>query len=178
MAIVLSLADTLGLVVGYVLCSLLHVVVHELGHLAAGLVLAMRVCGIRVAGMTIGRRPRGAARTTTVANAVFAEPRPGSQLLRLRSVTFVLAGPAANLAAATATLDLALRGDLGHPAQHVLYGATAAGALLGLGNLAPFTTSRGTSDGRKVLRCSACGGYRSRCPHCAWPSNGMQAAVR
>jgi hypothetical protein len=44
MSIVLSPADALGLVVGYVLDSPLHVVVQELGHLVAGLVLAMRVC--------------------------------------------------------------------------------------------------------------------------------------
>ncbi|MFG3302993.1 hypothetical protein [Micromonospora chersina] len=124
--------------VGFTCLSLwVHVVLHECGHLVAAKLLRLPVIAVRIAPFAGWR------------NEVAVRPAPSATALPLRMVLFYLAGPTANLSAAT---GLAAAGaSTSTPSTRLaLLGAALVAALLGLVNLIPGTSPR--SDGRNLLR--------------------------
>ena len=120
---------------------ILHVVIHECGHLLVALLTGLKVAGVQIS--LFGRRQ----------SWVKVRPNPRQAGLPVRMVAFMLGGPVANLVCAALTYQLALR-PMPVVARYVLLVATIAGAVLGSADLLPLRSASGRlrSDGANVLR--------------------------
>ncbi|MEU7804917.1 MULTISPECIES: hypothetical protein [unclassified Micromonospora] len=115
----------------------LHLALHEGGHLAAAELLRLPVVAVHIAPFNGWR------------NEVSVRPSASMPALPLRMALFYLAGPVANLGAATA-LAVAATHTGTASTRLALFSAAFVGALLGLGNLVPGRSAR--SDGRNLAR--------------------------
>lgn len=142
-----------------------HVLLHELGHLAAGYALRLRPAAISLGSRSGGRRRSiGKLRVylwTGTGYAVSARPDPTGRLLGLRMSLFVLAGPATNLLLAGGTY-LAARAARPEP-RAVLLVVALVGLAFGLSGLVPMRSGHGrVSDGLSLLRWMFRARWRAR----------------
>lgn len=142
-----------------------HVLLHELGHLAAGYALRLRPAAISLGSRTGGRRRSiGKLRvylSTGTGYAVSVRPDPTARLLGLRMSLFTLAGPATNLLLAGATY-LAARAAQPEP-RAVLLIVAVVGLVFGVFNLVPMRSRHGrVSDGLSLLRWMFRARWRTR----------------
>lgn len=126
-----------------------HVPVHEVGHLVVAMALRMPVLGVRVGPFSTGlqRRSPQSHGHVLVDLARVLRWRP------LRMSLMLLAGPAANLVVAGVVAAIAADPGRSTDVRAVAVGVALAGAHVGIGNLLPRVTSGGTSnDGWKLVR--------------------------
>lgn len=118
----------------------LHLVIHESGHLLVAVLAGLRVTGVRI------------SLRSTSHSAVWVQPKPLSAGLPVRMVALALGGPCANFAAAALTYQLTF-GPMPALARYALFASAAAGAAQGVANLLPYRMMSGLrSDGANVLR--------------------------
>lgn len=136
----------------------LHILVHEVGHAAAGLLSGHEVHAVGVGPIRLQREGdswRVRWCTDTRAIAGFALMLPRSETPSRRSTTvYLLGGPLSNLFIAALALPWAWP-DTGQSAtiQHVIVKWFAGtGMLVGVGNLVPFLAGGWSSDGRQLLK--------------------------
>lgn len=129
------------------------VIVHECGHLLAGLCVRFRLLSIRFGPLEI-RPPLKVSMSREQESggpAGIVRMLPNTTtLLRLRIAIMVLAGPAANLACAIILSRFA--DEFAITAWFILFSY-----LMGIGNLVPFRGKGFDSDGRRLLMLSADG---------------------
>lgn len=152
-----GLVAMLSVLVGLMLGWWPQMLVHEAGHAVAG-----RIGGFELVAMAVGRwrgerggdgwRFRRRPEERGVGGFALMLPR-GERTPRWGHALYMLGGPLANLLAAAALLALAGPADaaLGAWAGGLVLGVAAAGALLGLVNLVPFTSGGWSTDGRQLL---------------------------
>lgn len=138
-----------GSMIGLLGGSVLHVVVHELGHL-----LAARTMRLKVLGMRIWKLQWGAPGSLAGSSGhVQVDLRRWHRALPARLVVFVAAGPLANVAAAVLTAVVATNESVPLEVRVVAVGLTAAGLCTAILNLVPYRLSGTTaSDGLALLR--------------------------
>lgn len=136
--------------------ALIHTIVHEAGHVLAGLAIGRELLGASVGRWRLeptrsGWRLRRDAAIRGVGG--FARMLPRADEGRAATALFLLGGPLANLlSTGTLALALALR-----PPAASLWGTFAiqlvvVGLLIGVANLVPFSTRSGwSSDGKTLL---------------------------
>lgn len=128
-----------------------HVLAHELGHLAAAVVLRLRPRALHLYGTRMSLRP--GALTSTATHAVVVDVRAGDRALPLRMVLLHAAGPAVNVA--LTWLACSVWSDPQHPefVRTAAGGAGALGLVTILVNILPAKLADGSAnDGRAVLR--------------------------
>ena len=141
------LASLIGLASG----PILHVPVHELGHLLAAQALRLRVVGVRVWNLRFGRPDQALAGTSGHVRVELANAR---RWLPVRVSLFALAGPAANVAVAVATATTVIANRSASTGLRTLaVGVTVSGLSVAIASLAPRRpTSDHETDGRLALR--------------------------
>src|SRR5258708_4784595 len=139
--------DTVFLLLSAWLAIIAAVVVHEIGHMIAGLGVGFRLNFIRFGPVQISPPfhvsllPRSRTKGSGATSMLFAT----TDRLRLRFIAMTLGGPMANLVSAFAVLILPLS-----------MGAFSAwfvilSILIGSGNLVPFRRLSLVSDGQRIL---------------------------
>ncbi|GAA3209341.1 hypothetical protein ACFO1B_51525 [Dactylosporangium siamense] len=119
---------------------ILHLVIHEGGHLLIALLTGLKVTGVQIS-LRAGHQSK-----------VTVRPKPSQAGLPARMVAFILGGPLANLGCAALTYQLAMR-PMPVLARYALLAAAITGAVFGSGNLLPFRVGSGQrSDGANLLR--------------------------
>lgn len=136
----LGAPGVLATVAAMMVAVVVHLVVHEAGHLTVALLTGLKVTGVQLS-LLAGHQSK-----------VTVRPKPSQIALPLRMVAFMLGGPAANLGCAALTYQLALR-PMPVLARYALLSAALTGALIGAGNLLPLRTASGQRfDGAQLLR--------------------------
>jgi hypothetical protein len=122
------------------------IVVHELGHLLAGLAVHFRFLAIRVGHLRVTPPFQVSFRAEPDTGASgYVQMVPGtSQNLRLRSFIFILGGPLANLLLGSVVLLL----NYGSPGVRLF---AVLSIIIGAVNLVPFQKLATTSDGKRII---------------------------
>lgn len=137
---------------GFVVTIFIATLVHELGHVVAGLLFGFRVVTVRVGPihLFIGKESRLTfGRHSFGSGEVFPQFRglPG-RWATFRVVAFILGGPFSNFAFASIGFFAALRGSR---AEGILAFPMLLSLLMGIINLVPFKSRGRTSDGSKLF---------------------------
>ena len=168
----------------------LHIVIHELGHLGAALLVGLRVCVVRIAPLTVnldGNKIRFELHWSMTPTAGYIHAVPTNmRAFHLRRMVFILAGPLVNLSAGIACVAVAslhnqpspffsqyyFRSDLPemtifNPQNMVATCLNTAG-LLGVGfwsiNMTPWKSGGFSTDGAQFFDLLAGGGEPKRSP--------------
>ncbi len=135
--------DWLGVaaIIGMIMAAgVVHLVIHEGGHLLAALLTGLPVTRARIT-VRSGRQ-----------SMVMVRPEPSWPALAVRMVVFALGGPLANLGAAALTYQFAV-GSFPVLVRYALGVTTLTGIAFGLVNLLPYRLPSGLrSDGLLALR--------------------------
>lgn len=147
------LPHLLALFAALILCAWLHLLIHEAGHVLAGLLRGMKVFAVgigplrlerTVAGWRV-RRTRGIAGIGGFAAMV---PAPGHAAGKADHAIYLLGGVTANLVAAAAMIPAALSE---HWSMAVAWLFIGVGVLYGVINLLPFRSGGWRTDGLNLL---------------------------
>ena len=148
------LFPALGAVVGAVVAFILHIIIHEGGHLVAGLLTGYRFVSFRIFSLTLIRKDgryqwRNFSLGGTGGQCLMAPPlRP---LEEIDTRWYNLGGVLANIVVSTLALVLLLCFDLPDWAEIFLMALTFFGYLLALINGIPMKLSGVNNDGYNLL---------------------------
>jgi|GEM_PF-6701057 len=136
-------------------CSIL---VHEIGHLLAGLACGMRLRMFQVAGIAVRRGAKGFRieryKIPGAGGVVLMHPRDENSLDRSAMIRFIIGGPLANIVLAGVVGLIAVAsfpGSISPSIYAALLALAAENVWIGVANLVPFNTSSGMmSDGKTI----------------------------
>jgi hypothetical protein len=130
---------------------ILAVVLHELGHAIACLLLGFRITGFNLFSMVVYRADASwrVTRSRTGGWGSISCYPEGNALLRLRVFLMCAAGPAASIFGGNACLRMAAHSVPGWPemAAGCLHATGFLSIFFGLSSLVPFSTALARSDG-------------------------------
>jgi hypothetical protein len=145
------------LIPAIVLCSWLHIVLHEAGHAVAGVLaglkpLAFGVGPLRLERSADGWRPRWGGNVKGIGGFALLLPRANTELSRGAQAAYLLGGPMANLLlAGLAFALLAFGGELNPYIKTTAVVFAGLGLLLGGINLLPFRSGGWMTDGAGLV---------------------------
>lgn len=128
------------------------ILIHELGHLLAGLVCRFQLVDVRVGPVVYalkdGWKWDGRQRNFLTGHARMVASKRALDKVEWRFVLYVSGGPLANLFCGLCALPFAGEGSIhGAVASLFVFGS----AILGFGNLIPLRARVGSSDGQKLF---------------------------
>jgi hypothetical protein len=134
----------------------LQLVIHELGHAAAGVsrgmqLLALGIGRIRIERTETGWRPRWGSKITGVGGFAFLLPQSGAAFDKTTQALYLAGGPLANLLTAGLGFLLISVLDLSGLLRGVLIVFAGSGLLLGIVNLIPFYSGGFRTDGGGLI---------------------------
>ncbi|MGC4109726.1 MAG: hypothetical protein QM747_04735 [Nocardioides sp.] len=128
---------------GLLVALLPHIVLHELAHLAVAVVLRLRVLGIKILWIGIGR-----VRTVPgTAGHVLVDVAHARKKAPVRMAATLVAGPLVNLFGAVGTAFVAGSSSVNTNVRYLAVGATVLGVMAGVTNLLPGLTTGKANDG-------------------------------
>jgi hypothetical protein len=147
---ILAATELFGLFLGFILFSLVAILIHEVGHIATGLAAGFRVVGVRVGPLQYQNKKWQwrASRINLSSGSVLAQfRRLPSRWAALQCLFLMIGGPCANLLAACILWKYSDDTTLLGPVTGFLSFACVG---IGVASLIPMKTRIGYSDGMKL----------------------------